>query len=338
MTLKRFVLYAALVAIVALVFLSIYGASVGSEKAKAFFNSVPLTIYWHGFLAALLIGIAVFTRLLRVPSLLLIHLGCVLVLAGAMWGSNAGHQVRRRFFATAKIPQGAMKIYEGQALSSVVAEHATAEHQLPFRIRLKDFRIEYYRPQYLQVEDRHGQIWQIPVQINKEFLLAPDLGTVTVLRKFENLKILFEQGNPVAVDEPQQGSNAALQVQFRYADGTIETKYAFERFLGHVHRDDRFRLSYRRSVREYISELEVTKNGSVVARKSIEVNHPLHYGGYHFYQDSYGADQGWYTVLQIVSDSGLYAVYAGYAMLCAGMFWHFWFRRVSPTRIVMKSD
>ena len=79
----------------------------------------------------------------------------------------------------------------------------------------------------------------------------------------------------------------------------------------------------------YTSELEIVKDGRVVAAKNIEVNHPLHYGGYHFYQQSYGEDRlGVYTVLMVVSDSGLNLVYSGYTMLIVGVFWHFWGQRI----------
>jgi hypothetical protein len=44
---------------------------------------------------------------------------------------------------------------------------------------------------------------------------------------------------------------------------------------------------YGRIVKDYISELEIVRNGNVVAAKNVEVNHPLHYGGYHFFQRSY---------------------------------------------------
>jgi hypothetical protein len=94
---------------------------------------------------------------------------------------------------------------------------------------------------------------------------------------------------------------------------------------------------YGRVVKDYISELEIVRNGNVVAAKNVEVNHPLHYGDYHFFQQSCGEDDplGEYTVLMVVSDSGLYLVYSGYALLVAGVFWHFWGRRLLaaiPTR------
>ena len=81
----------------------------------------------------------------------------------------------------------------------------------------------------------------------------------------------------------------------------------------------------------YISDLKVIVDGKVAAEKSIEVNKPLHYGGYHFYQSSYDDKEGLYTVLSVTSDTGLYLVYAGYLMLSVGVFWHFWLRKAFKT-------
>jgi len=64
-----------------------------------------------------------------------------------------------------------------------------------------------------------------------------------------------------------------------------------------------------------------------VLKKNIEVNDPLHYGGYHFYQSSYlTPDQGhpWATVLSVTSDSGLYCVFGGFIALCGGIIYHLW--------------
>jgi hypothetical protein len=87
-------------------------------------------------------------------------------------------------------------------------------------------------------------------------------------------------------------------------------------------------MAYARDISDYISELQVIENQRIVKEKNIEVNHPLHYGGYHFYQQDYDHEEGRYTVLQVTSDSGLTFVYSGYFMLCIGIFWHFWFRKL----------
>ncbi len=229
-----------------------------------------------------------------------------------------------------------MKIHEGHSHNHVTLEDNKQIKELPFSVELKDFRMEYYKPDYLQVQTRQGEGWKFPVEIGTEFSLGPDFGTVKILRRFENFKITIDGNERIAIDDPQPGSNPALEVRIISPDGDAATKYVFERFPGHIHPEDKFLLSYQRVVREYISELQVIKNNKVVTEKHIEVNHPLHFGGYHFYQHSYDAQAGQYTILMVVSDTGLNLVYAGYLMLCIGVFWHLWLRHIF-TRVKLRS-
>ncbi len=78
------------------------------------------------------------------------------------------------------------------------------------------------------------------------------------------------------------------------------------------------------AVRVYRSELSVIRDGREVAKKTVTVNDPLHYGGYHFYQMDHDTQRWEYTVLSVRSDSGLWVVYAGMTLLCAGAFVRFW--------------
>ncbi len=65
--------------------------------------------------------------------------------------------------------------------------------------------------------------------------------------------------------------------------------------IGFSVRCDDFKITYydlprpEKHVKEYVSTLTVLENGKEVLRKSIEVNHPLHYKGLAFYQSTYGA-------------------------------------------------
>lgn len=325
---KRTVMWAALTLIILLIFLSVYGAFVGPERARDFFNSLPLAVYWLAFILLLIVGLAVFRRLVRVPGLLLIHAGCIGVLAGSMWGSEAGHKLQKNLFGIDKIRKGQMVIPEGGCENHVLLENNKQIKELPFSVELKDFRIEYYKPEYLEIRTQQGTSWRIPVEIGTEFPLGTDFGAVKIIRTFENFKVNIEGGRNVPFDDPQPGFNPALEVQIESADGEVVTKYVFERFGGHAHPGDKFLLSYHRSISDYISELQITEDNKVVAEKNIEVNHPLHFGGYHFYQHSYDDQAGRYTVLMVVSDTGLTVVYAGYFMLCTGVFWHFWLRHI----------
>jgi hypothetical protein len=238
---RRAVMWVALAMVVLLIFLSIYGAFLGSNQAKSFFNSPVLSAYWLALMTLLSAAFVVFRRLIRLPGLLLMHAGCILILAGALWGSVTGLKVQNRLcrkasltgFGTDKIQRGQMVIFKGDAENRIQLEDSDQIKELPFHIKLKDFRIEYYKPE---------------------------------------------------------------------------------------------------SVRDYISDVQVVKDGNVVAEKSIEVNHPLHFGGYHFYQSSFDAEGHRYTILSVVSDTGLNLVYAGYLALGIGVFWHFWLRHIFTKR------
>jgi len=325
---RSVVMWAALMLIIALVFFSIYGAFLGSIRAQNFFNSLPLAIYWFLFSLTLIAGFVTFRKLIRVPGLWLIHLGCILVLGGAMYGSEAAHRIQRKVFGIDKIRKGQMLIYEGQQTNQVELEKTGRINELLFSLRLKDFRIEYYEPKYLYIQTREGDRWEIPVELNTGYNLGSQFGKVKIVREFRNFKITLDNGTRKIIDSNEPGRNPALEVKIEYPDGTAVTRYVFERFGGHTHQQDKFLLSYKGVVRDYISDLAIVENGKPVAEKNVEVNHPLHFGGYYFYQHSYDDKAGRYTVLAVVSDTGLPVVYVGYLMLGIGVFWHFWLRHL----------
>lgn len=329
-------MWLALAAMGLLVMLSVLGAFCGAEKAKHFFSSIPLKIYWCAFAVLLAAGFIRFPQLLRKPPLILIHIGCLLVLTGGMWGSEAGHQLARRFLGIDKIPGGYMVIYEGHSENRIVAgDLKQFLGQLPFSIKLKSFRLEYYEgdkeavPQ-LYMETQDGQRLQLVAKAGEEISLGEGKGKLKVVRTFTNFKIRIENGEKIVTDEKGAGQNPAVEVEIERSDGTNYTRYVFERFAGHFQDEDGLQLSYasqgHRTIRDYFSDVTVVKNEKEVAGKTIEVNHPLHYGGYHFYQYSYDLDVGQYTVLSVTSDSGLYIVYTGYWMLSVGVLWQFWLR------------
>ena len=80
--------------------------------------------------------------------------------------------------------------------------------------------------------------------------------------------------------------------------------------------------------KEYLSHLVVREDGKEVARKTIEVNHPLHYGGYHFYQSGYDKTDLAYTVIAVKSDAGWGIALAGMIVLMLGTTLHFWFEPI----------
>jgi len=321
-----------------LVGLSILGAFYGAERAKLFFNSMPLRICWAAIVVLLVVGFVEFPRLLRSGGLLMIHLGCLGVLAGAMWGSQVGHCFAERFFGINKIPQGYMVIYEGESQSDVMTQDFGQQlGRLPFRIRLNDFRIEHYQPKedvppQLYIKARQGQVFQLVAKAGEKFSLGADIGMLEVLEVFTDFKIKIEGGQKVASEGDKKGENPAALVKIDAPDGSSHRRYVFERFADFDNADDGLQLRYvsrePAMVRDYFSDIVVVDGGKEVASKTIEVNKPLHYGGYHFYQHSYDSQGQQYTILSVTSDSGLYLVYCGYWLLMAGILWQLWLRHI----------
>jgi hypothetical protein len=354
--LRRIILWIALGAVLLLVVFSIWGAFLGADRAQRFFNSIPLGIYWIAFSLLLAGSFAVFPRLLKIPSLLLIHAGSFLILFGGLYGSQAMHDFLRSHRPDRSvIRSGKMMIYEKETDNRVMidsdelsfgkdsegrigvftSEDADPEMlsendprigKLPFALKLSDFRIEYYDPPLVLIDSADGKTWEIPAEVGIQRPLD-DRGTVTVLETFRNFKLTEENDQMVAYDHPGPESNPAAQLLFRFSDGKEEKRFVFANFPDHGSNNSRFSLRYFRRIRDFISDLEVIQDGRVVITKSIEVNHPLYYGGYFFYQDSYDAGGGRYTILQVTSAQGLAPVFVGFGVLVIGLCWHFWIPR-----------
>jgi len=87
---------------------------------------------------------------------------------------------------------------------------------------------------------------------------------------------------------PIRGKNAVIQLPFSV-------------------RNDDFQVVYypgTQQPKDYYSDLVVIRNGKEVARKRIEVNHPLIIDGIYFYQSSYGVDQNSTVTLDVLDPSG----------------------------------
>ena len=330
---KRISLWLGLLLILLLTALSIFAAFIGAERAQRFFNSLPLAIYWIFFALLLIAALMSFHRLLHVRGLFLIHLGCVVILAGALLGSRAGLKIQDNLFGSDTIPAGQMTILKGATDTAVELDDGVIK-QLPFAIKLDNFRIEYYLPGQLLIQSRDGIGFKIPAEQGLKYDLGADLGSVEIVRRFENFKLQIEDGKRIATDDPNGNPNPAIELRLKLPDGTEKTKYAFERFPGHVNPNDNLALFYRKTIQEYISDVEVIKDNKVVARKSIEVNKPLHFAGYLFYQQDYDHEAQRYSILRVTTDKHLAIVYLGYILLCSGAFWHLWFRHLFGDRVI----
>lgn len=347
-------LWVTLAAVGALAALSIVGTFRGAEGARALFTSAPLVVFWV-LLAAFLVACFFFrTGLMRSPGLAAMHIGSVLVLAGAMWGSDAGHWVAENLLGRKKIPHGYMVIPEGAATDEV-ADAATGElvGRLPFRVGLKDFRIEYYLakgPWELWFEmpappNHASRMGWAPIawKEGEEVSVGRTALRVRVIRHLPNARPVRGEAGEITGAAPDSRSRTpAMEVEVAIRDqtfrgwilvpqgedrGSLSLAPIMPRDLSKEAAPNLWLVQPRGMPKDYFSDLAVLEGGAVVAEKTIEVNDPLNWGGYHIYQADYDHERGEYTVLSVRSDSGLYVVYAGFVLLVAGTFVRFWFER-----------
>jgi hypothetical protein len=221
-----------------LIYASILSAFHGAARASVFFNSMGMSVFWVALLAALVVSFVAFKPLRRSPGSLMVHLACILIIAGSMYGSKSCHLLRQKYLGETRIYDGYLMLHEGYSENRLISEDESAAlGELPFHMALKKFIIEYYpSPRAIQPA--------------------------------------VKQYRSIAVVSPSEGKELQLR---------------------------------------------------------IAVNEPVTYGGYTFYQSSWGEDAlGRYTVLHVRALSGIPALYTGYALLCAGLVWSLWIKNLLP--------
>ncbi len=130
---------------------------------------------------------------------------------------------------------------------------------------------------------------------------------------------LYENANKIqeVVNHPDTSNTAAMKIVVEEG-GAASSWYLWE---------DRpvdipgYKLMYAREdrIRDFYSILQVIDGGHVVAEKTIEVNDPLRYKGYSFYQSSYDREALSWSGLQVKKDPGVPLVYGGFLIQIAGM-------------------
>jgi hypothetical protein len=178
---KREVLWGTLTLIFLLTAFSVYGAFLGADRAKIFFNSIPMAVYWGLFLGLLLAGFATFKRLWRIPGLLMIHLGCVAILVGGLWGSAKGQIIQKRLFGRDFFGSGLVMAFPGQQTSQIRVGDGNdiRMESLPFVVAVDDFRTEYYDPGKLFIGgSTPDQQWSMPAKPSTQMDLGDKFGSV----------------------------------------------------------------------------------------------------------------------------------------------------------------
>ncbi len=140
MNLRKKIFNLAMLSIVFMAVMSVNGAFLGAERAKVFFNSAPMAVFWCVLLILMAASLFLYPRLRRQPVLFLIHLGCCLVLAGGLWGSNWSH----RSFGAISLSKGYLLLQEGHTSQMLFDEAMTGHEKLPFSVKLVKTWLTFY--------------------------------------------------------------------------------------------------------------------------------------------------------------------------------------------------
>ena len=286
-----------------------------------------MMIFWCVLLLCLLTGFLIYVSLRKRFSLMLIHAGCVLVLAGGMLGSEIGHRVFNRVFDQHLFTKGQMSLQQGEASNRVILETDEDVSELAFEVQLEKAFTEYYDEPAIGLHFGDGMRWTIPTQAGKVFRISDGRGTVQVVAAYKNFKMKQVNGKMEPHESTEPGSNPAYQLVFNPAGGEPETLFVFEKFPMHAMGGKTYHAEYiaPKMVKDYKSTLQIVKDGKVLKQATIEVNKPLFYGGYHFYQHTFAADQsGPVSGIMVVSARGVWLVFVGYGMIFVGLVKQFW--------------
>lgn len=266
----------------------------------------------------------------RALGSLLTHTSMLLILLGGVirivWGQR-----------------GMIGFREGERVATFQLEEGSAP--LPFSVELVRFEIDTYEQQQTpRIASEHlVVIWrdkglraELPVQLDTEHLLAPRGETagpdnsfkITVVRREPDFVIDMETRevgsrsseprNPaILVQAVGLGSTNTSWLFARHPDFNMHSRNARPALDFQYHADVRMPPAPR--VKDYKSTLRILEGDAVVREKTIEVNAPLTYKGYTFYQTGYNPRDPSWTSLQVVRDPGVPLVYAGFALMIVGL-------------------
>jgi hypothetical protein len=249
--------------------------------------------------------------------------------------------------------KGYLELREGQTLAQFQVEKGLKP--LPFGLQLAKFEVEGYQESQAaphahatNVESILVVQWparalsaRIPVVVGHEQQFVPpgeqaadqNLFRIKVLKYLPDFYV--NPTNQEATSRSDEPKNPAILVQ-ETGPNYHREQWLFANFPDQPHpakmSESPLRLIYQARVatamrlapsgpiKTFKSTVNVMENNQVVQTRVIEVNRPFSYKGYTFYQSGYNPmDLAW-TSFQVVSDPGVPVVYAGFALMIAGLF------------------
>lgn len=165
--------WAAIGALALLAVLSVVGAFLGADRARAMFNSPPLAAFWVLLAISFPAAAVMSRRVRRSPGLLAMHLGPAVIIIGGLIGSAGGHHLAGRFTGVERAQSGYLFIPDGQAEDRLRAYRPVGgPRRLPFQVLLREFSTERYPTERIP----GGPVTEAPVRSYRADILVLDGG------------------------------------------------------------------------------------------------------------------------------------------------------------------
>ncbi len=269
-------------------------------------------VWWFILLLSLLSLNLVFCSFNRIKfrkksvGLIITHLSILLVLSGAIISAVWG-------------VRGVITLYEGEAKGFFADKDKIQD--LGFKVRLDKFTLERDTPDYHQIT-----VYIKDKDIKKDFkakqgINYPIEGANYSFQILRYLPDFYLDQNKLAQTRTEMPNNPAVLVKIS-GNQEEKSKWLFSNFPAFSHGPaDNIELTYKwaGSIKSFKSEITVIDGDKEVLSKTVEVNSPLQYKRYVFYQSSYNPEELNWTGLQVVKDPGVIFVYAGFVLLNIGI-------------------
>lgn len=284
----------------------------------------------------------------RIIGTVLVHLSLLVVFLG---GGLRGIWAQRGF----------IELREGETTAFYAADLGRV--QLPFAIQLVKFEIEKYplpavagnaaRDVYFETlvvtwpERNYRSVFD--VQPGAELVVAPprrpagppESFRVSIVRRVPDFMI--DMPTREIKSRSNELRNPAIQVQVtgpagvterwlfaRYPDFNMHTTNTAQRIPFDLQYEVMVNPAQKARIKSFKSSLRILEGQTVKAAKTIEVNAPLTYGGYTFYQSGYDEQDPTRTILQVVRDPSVPVVYLGFGLMTIALLITTWARAAGP--------
>jgi hypothetical protein len=292
-------------------------------RLNGMFSSWPFAFVTLLFLFNLGLSLVWKTIPFRVANLqfMLFHGGFWLALSCGLLGST---QLQRLV----------VPLYEGQASDVAYDRESDKGIHLPFAIYLKDFQIDEYVAQFALYDPQHDQVIEPKSKLTPEVRKGATaewdgIGTVTVLDYLPDA-LPDAHGTPVAVGDKKGVPFAKVRID---ENGKISEKWissgseALQIKPLFVPMGGYFIVMANGAPKAFKSDVMLMGPNGEKEIATLEVNKPVDFGGWKLYQMGYDEKAGrWSTMslVEVVRDPWLPAVYLGFFMIMAGNVLYFW--------------